>query len=528
MKADYGRVGVYMQVYRNEPSMHMAVKSVMAQSYRNWKFYIMANEVTKPELAKYAEQDERIVFLEGAAGRGYKHVAKDLARDGNRYMVSLDADDMLMPEFLQRMLDHMVENELDIVACGFKGIDNDNRIRGEKTLSKLIWTREESAIYIPYFYAYFRPIWGKVFTSEVILKFDETRLPDTSVYGGYGGDTIFSINLLYEAEKVGQLDEALYFYRSSPTGGTYRYSEGRLNSDELLFRFVEKFLNEVSEINERAYRFLYLVYASAIDDTIKLLYHVDNFSAEEKRKHILHIFENPLTQELALRCKERRINLQPEVTEDPRNKVWKTVMKSYLTEERTSEADAVYHTMFSLFYPEWNAILSEGDRKVLMSEEANMNLWLEGKLKELFERLVDGYGTQPEAMKEHAKRLLYRLADKSVSKLVFQNDAFLMKYGDIIKCWNRKDTEQTIDLCKQALEIETEADQGVILADIWISLAAKEDRISEFVLGKQIRIELNYISNHIEEAKKEYEELLEYGIADETMDYLDELMKGDR
>ena len=62
------RVGIFMQLYRNEPSMHKAIQSVLEQTYAEFKYYILVSAATKQAVMEYAEKDTRIVVLDGKPG----------------------------------------------------------------------------------------------------------------------------------------------------------------------------------------------------------------------------------------------------------------------------------------------------------------------------------------------------------------------------------------------------------------------------------------------------------------------------
>ena len=49
------RIGIFMKVLRNEDTLHQAIQSVLAQTYNNFRFYILVGEATKEIVSEYAK-----------------------------------------------------------------------------------------------------------------------------------------------------------------------------------------------------------------------------------------------------------------------------------------------------------------------------------------------------------------------------------------------------------------------------------------------------------------------------------------
>lgn len=174
---------------------------------------------------------------------GFRDYAKYIAEE-NEYVTTIDADDWYEKKYIEELLNYAKMYYLDIAACGNFFVDTKGNIIGIRQQAEIKWKRNETGSVLEYVYAFFRTIWGKIIKSDTILKHDDDRIPKTEEYGGYGGDTLFMFNLLYYAEYIGIIDKILYCYRVTENSGSSYLLPGRLDSDELLFEYVNNFLKQ--------------------------------------------------------------------------------------------------------------------------------------------------------------------------------------------------------------------------------------------------------------------------------------------
>lgn len=115
------QIAIMMPVYNGEKTLPLAIKSIQAQTYQNWKCYIVndgSSDRTKQILD--ALEDERFVVIHfnENKGRPYARQAALDAAEG-KYIAFLDADDFFHPEKLEKQVKILEENtEIDLVSCG--------------------------------------------------------------------------------------------------------------------------------------------------------------------------------------------------------------------------------------------------------------------------------------------------------------------------------------------------------------------------------------------------------------------------
>lgn len=118
---DNPQVAIMMPVYNGEKTLPLAIKSIEAQTYQNWKCYIVndgSTDSTKEILD--ALTDPRFVVIHFNENKG-RPIARQTSLDAaeGEYIAFLDADDIFHPEKLEKQV-RILENhkDIDLVSCG--------------------------------------------------------------------------------------------------------------------------------------------------------------------------------------------------------------------------------------------------------------------------------------------------------------------------------------------------------------------------------------------------------------------------
>lgn len=139
-------VSVLMPVYNGMDTLPKAIKSLLLQSYSNWKLIVVndgSTDGTKEYLDDLGEQEARfkIIHLDKNRGRGYaRNVCLQNAE--GEYIAFLDADDMYFPTKLEKQVGYLEENpDVSLVGCGVGILEEGNivnYVRGNKSAGKVI------------------------------------------------------------------------------------------------------------------------------------------------------------------------------------------------------------------------------------------------------------------------------------------------------------------------------------------------------------------------------------------------------
>lgn len=122
-------ISVVMAVYNCERYLEGAVKSILNQTFEDFEFIIIDDGSTDGSgdlLSKYAGQDQRIRLVRQTNTGLTKSLNSGLALARGDYIARMDADDIALPERLQKQLDAFSKDpELVLLGAGVELISED-------------------------------------------------------------------------------------------------------------------------------------------------------------------------------------------------------------------------------------------------------------------------------------------------------------------------------------------------------------------------------------------------------------------
>jgi glycosyltransferase involved in cell wall biosynthesis len=122
--------------------LEYAIKSVLAQTYDNWELILVddgSNDNSLKIAELYAEKDNRIrVISDGKNMKLPRRLNLIIQESKGSYIARMDADDIMHPERLEKQLSFLQENsDFDLLATGLVSIDNNNKVKGYRTVGLL-------------------------------------------------------------------------------------------------------------------------------------------------------------------------------------------------------------------------------------------------------------------------------------------------------------------------------------------------------------------------------------------------------
>lgn len=128
-----------MSVYNGERYVKEAVKSILAQTYRDFEFLIVddcSTDKTSTILQDLTKQDPRVHVIKNPINLGLtKSLNKILKQAQGIFVARMDADDIALPERLEKQL-QFLENDprVDIVGTAYAWIDEQGNVLGQKNV----------------------------------------------------------------------------------------------------------------------------------------------------------------------------------------------------------------------------------------------------------------------------------------------------------------------------------------------------------------------------------------------------------
>lgn len=207
-------VTVIIPVYNVLPYFKDTIESVIKQTYYNLEIIIIddgstdGSEVICDEYL--ADKRVRVIHQENKGLSKARNVGLDLM--SGEYVVFLDADDFLLPQMIQTMIDTITQYSADIVISGYSVIPLRNQFRKQNTskyLSRLYRKEELDSVeaqnrLIDGEISYH--VWNKIYRSDL---WENMRFPEGYVYE----DAQVVIKLMEKSSRIITIPEILITHR---------------------------------------------------------------------------------------------------------------------------------------------------------------------------------------------------------------------------------------------------------------------------------------------------------------------------
>ena len=252
-------ISVILPIYKVEKYLNICVDSILEQTFTDFEL-IMVDDGS-PDFCgticeEYARIDPRVRVIH------QKNMGLSEARNtgldaavGN-YIAFIDSDDIINIYYLEELFHTLTENSADVSACNYftfhdgERIDYKRKVSGKEfvVLGKTeaiesIYSDEKDSIYVT--------AWGFLFKKHL---FENLRFPP----GKIGEDLSLIPRVIYRADRVAWIKNALYGYRQRKDSITYqKYSVRIFDNIEALdqgivffFFLNEKELSEVAQLKK--------------------------------------------------------------------------------------------------------------------------------------------------------------------------------------------------------------------------------------------------------------------------------------
>jgi O86/O127-antigen biosynthesis beta-1,3-galactosyltransferase len=128
------KITVLMPVVDADKYFHLAVKSILLQSFNDFRLFIIVNgeksKVIATHISDVYDYDKRVTVLSTCIRGVASALNYGLTNVETPYVARADADDIYRDIWLQRMLFKLEEKKLDIVGCFLDLIDSNGNMIG--------------------------------------------------------------------------------------------------------------------------------------------------------------------------------------------------------------------------------------------------------------------------------------------------------------------------------------------------------------------------------------------------------------
>ncbi len=487
------KIIVFTKAYNTEDYIEQCIQSVLNQTFKDFKYILFDNgstDRTKDIIKKYAELDSRIIYLRQEVNSTGGTTLDSLKKYSHEsYFMTLDSDDYIESDCVEKLYELVKKNDLDIAVCGscFHFMENGNigyRVINEE----LIIDNNNMPKMFHNIYQFFRPMWAKLVKGSLLDYIDmEENLKFVEI-GGYGGDTQVCLGLMSGAKKIGITNKVLHHYRVYKKSVSYQYNKKRFNSDCLLYDASINFLSNYGEISKENLIFVNNVYLGAIYETINLILKSNNTRYEK----IIEL--SKVLRDLKTR---RMIEILSKESEEIFNfikQIYDIFVKIYRIVPCVQIEDSIWGMLCSI-YPDYKNALNQNMIKYILISEDVFNKLLLGELKA-------------------ALSFIYEIIKENDSDLLRQNDIlsqineenFFVNKQELVKAIFCQSYKEALNITLGLIE-RNEVSEEIIF--IMLTLSAILNDADTFIYAKKIKACFCLENNMKENAQNEIRDLME-------------------
>lgn len=199
-------ISLIIPVFNLEKYIEKCLISLENQTFKNFEAIIVndgSTDSSKQIIEEFTAKNSnfRLINTENCGVWSARNRAIDEARGD--YIVFLDGDDYIAPDYLKKLYASAVEGGADIAVCSAQNVDQSGNVINEnenKVEGKTVFLKDEASVLLCY-----PAPWGKIFKAEL---FEGLRFPKCSKYE----DLRLIPKLFLRASKVVFIPDKLYYY----------------------------------------------------------------------------------------------------------------------------------------------------------------------------------------------------------------------------------------------------------------------------------------------------------------------------
>ena len=236
------KVSIIIPVYNAEKYLEECIESVLNQKMQGIEL-IMIDDGSKDRSAiimkEYMHQYPdviRCIFQENRGQSAARNRGLEIA--GGEYIVFVDSDDYIGPNYIKDLYDAAIENNADMVLCDYTKVDEEGNI-----LKEYIANYEEKEVRIPSYISCNRIIKYDLF-QKYSIKYKEGVICE---------DIPAMLELEAVAQNICVIHTAEYYYRTNPNSTTSTMKNRNIQMNQLPFQALEECLEFYQNNHRNAY-----------------------------------------------------------------------------------------------------------------------------------------------------------------------------------------------------------------------------------------------------------------------------------
>lgn len=241
------KVSIIVPVYNGQKWLHRCLRSLVNQTLKEIQIVCIDDCSTDGSLVilrEYARKDKRIL-VKKLKKNGGESVARNKGLDiaKGKYIAFVDQDDYVDLNFYEKLYENTKNGSVDVV----KGESNMKKHGKNNMRNRVNYAIAKNRFY-------FVNHWWTAIYNASFLRNNNIRLDEDLVLGG---DTVFLVKAVVNANKVNVVDGVSYNYVKRTTSGDAKiFNYKKINSVFLTFSRVLDYLDGKA-VNEKNYGIIY-------------------------------------------------------------------------------------------------------------------------------------------------------------------------------------------------------------------------------------------------------------------------------
>lgn len=508
------KVTIYTRAYNTKPYLKQCIESVLTQTYSNFEYILVDNGCTDGSsqiMADYAAADKRIHLIRFEENRRVSTQQILPKFEMGDYFTVLDSDDWWEPDYLERMINFLIKNDLDLAVTGtIQYLEAHHISQVMRKLEKpTILTQKQFAQYYPKLWTFPSTVWASIMKLDMYL---DTPLPWKY---SYGVDTMNMLQYIKQCSRIGIDNSALYHYRIHPKSVSYQYDPTRFNSNIAIYEHIREFLELHHTFDTPKQEWLKQVHLASMLATLQLLKDA-KVSEDEKIAECARIAAHPLTATaLTSDCDER--------------KQWFALMREIvfhaLSSGTLSDAESL-HTVFQVLSPRSCGAVQSGSLG-LFAQEASLRDALQADDWDRLSALIIELITQKKYSEQYdLGEILYGMIPDSLPLHGIADTRFFREYAENCMLILKRNYADALEQMTGLLFERQKLYDGERFLNIYLTLAALENHVPAFIFGKLQLAKLFLRQDRREECRAVVDELVEMGIDNDELTALHQQLEG--
>lgn len=215
------KISVIVPIYNAEFYLSRCVGSILNQTFTDFDL-ILVNDGSRdrsPLLCnEYKLKDRRIHVIHqengGPSIARNKGIDYAFSQSDSKYLVFVDSDDYLHPQFLEYMYYAAEKNMVEISMCQHKYISANEKLENVELYEGCLTSEINAEKLMISHSNSFNYVWGKLYAKDC---FKTLRYPE-NVY--FGEDNLIIFKAMFESNRIMFIENVLYYYFYTGTGIT--------------------------------------------------------------------------------------------------------------------------------------------------------------------------------------------------------------------------------------------------------------------------------------------------------------------